>query len=733
MSAQVTRRGFLIALGLGSAALSLGVRPAFAEGAADFEPNVFVRLESDGALFITCNRSEMGQGVRATLPAVIGLEMGADLSRVEVVQATGDAVYGDQNTDGSTSVRTQIVMLREAGAAAREMLVAAAAARWGVDPAGLVAKDHAVTDPASGQQLGFGELAAEAALQPIPKAPALRPDADVALGEGSPFPDGVAMVTGAAKYGADVTPEGTVTAVILRPPDLGGAVASFDDSEARAVPGVIDVITMRTWEAPGRFAPLGGVAVVASDTWAALEGRRALRVTWTAGPNAEISTEAEMVMMRERVETPGAAKRKKGKADKALASAAQTHSAVYQVPHLSHAQMEPVAALAWVQGDRCEVWAPVQAPQRTRSTVAKVLEINEEDVTVNVTFLGGAFGRKGKPDFVLEAALLSRAVGRPVRVQWTREDDMRHGYYHACAVQRLDAGFDEAGALTAWRHRVCAPSILSTFLSLVDGISKLELSQGLTDLALDVPAFAIETHEAKNRLRIGWLRSVYNINHAFATQSFVDELARLRGVPTPDMLKQVLGPPRKLSPRKDKIARMNYGLSLDDHPIDTGRYYRVIDKVREASSYDAPQPEGRALGFAAHLSFNSYTAVVVAVSRHPDGGPKLEEAWIALDAGTVMNPERVRAQLEGAFIFGASIALYGNITLQDGAVVQGNYNDYPVLRIDEAPRAIHTYLEGSGGPPGGVGEPGVPPVAPAIANAWAALTGERVRTLPMKG
>ncbi len=734
---HLTRRGFLVALGATGAGFTLGIRSAHAAASPEaagpdgsFAPNAFIRLDTDGTVTIQCHRAEMGQGVRATVPWIIAAEMGCDFDRVVIEQAIGDKRYGNQNTDGSTSIRDAWPLLREIGAVARAMLVAAAADQWSVPAERLVAEDHVVTDPETGESLDFGDLARAAAALDVPKDPPLKPSLDH-LKKKMPFRDATDIAIGTAVFGADVELDGMRIAVVARPPDVGGEVESYDDTDALAVPGVEHVVQMPKWNAPAFFQPLGGVAVVATNTWAAMEGRRKLKITWKPGKHRGSSTQGDYDEMRAAVDTKGRRKRKVGNADKALEAAKQTHTAVYRVPHLAHAPMEPLVATAWVHDNQCEVWAPVQAPQRTQGRVAPLAKVPKRNTTIHVTLLGGGFGRKGKPDFVLEAVYLSRELGIPIRVQWDRTDDVKHSYYHAMAIQRLDAGFDERGNLSAWRHRVAEPTIFSTFLPIFHRPQGLELGQGLMDLALDVPNVALETHPAPNRVRIGWFRSVYNINHALANQCFVDELAEIAGVTTPVMLKRVLGRPRILTEKEANANIWNYGSSHDEHPPDVGRWHGVIDTVVRESGFEDGAGEGRAFGFAAHSSFNSYTACVVAMTKDAKGHPKVDEAWIAVDAGTIMNPDRVRSQMEGAVIFGASLALKSNITLTDGIVDQSNFHDYQVLRMNESPRKIHVIMANNGHSPGGVGEPGVPPVAPAILNGWYALTGERVRTLPI--
>ena len=742
---RLSRRAFL-GFSVGAAGLGLGIFPACSKAkngnptalppvpAAGLRPNVFIDITPDGTVAIVCHRSEMGQGVRSSLPALIADELGADMARVKILQGDGDAAYGDQNTDGSSSVRERFDDLRRMGASARTMLVAAAAARWGVEPATCDARDHAVVHAASNRSLGFGALVADAAKLPIPKPKAvtLRPLAALRhVGTMLPLVDGPDMVTGRAVFGADIKLPGMLTAVVLRPPVVGGRVARFDASRALAVPGVRRGLELPVPKPPFAFKPLGGLAVVADNTWAALRGRAALEVTWDHGPNAVYDSVAYQETLGAAVRAPGKVCRDVGDVDKALASAKRRVEAEYHAPHLSHAPMEPPAAVVRIENGTCEVWAPTQNPQSARTEVAHALDMKESQVTVHVTLLGGAFGRKSKPDFVTEAALVARAVGAPVRVQWTREDDVQHDYYHSVSAQRLVAGLDGQGKVVAWQHRTAFPPIGSTFAGDTYG-NEGDLQQGVLDVPLSIPNVRAENCEARAHTRIGWLRSVANIYHAFAVQSFIDELAQARGSDPRDMLLEVVGPARKVGKAElgvDKLS--NYGHSLEEHPIDTGRLRRTIERVTEISRWDTRKKDGRFLGLAAHRSFVTYVAVVMSVVRDPDGRIRVDEAWIVADAGTIVNRERVLSQLEGAVVFGMSLAMYGAITMKNGATEQTNFRDYRLVRMAEAPRKIHTEILASDAPPGGVGEPGVPPVAPALANAVFALTGQRVRTLPI--
>jgi isoquinoline 1-oxidoreductase subunit beta len=756
----IARRAFLKQLNLAAGGLVLGVyQPAAAQrpthepaGASSalpatssealerkfggLNPNAFVHVASDGWVSIVCHRSEMGQGIRSSLPVLIADELGARMEQVRVLQADGDKIYGDQNTDGSSSVRDIYEAMRRAGATARVMLIAAAARRWGVKPSECTARDHLVLHSASRRTLGFGELAVAAGKQrvPPPEAVRLRPDGELKrVGGPLPLIDAPAFVTGRALYGADVRLPGMLTAVIARPPVPGGRVARYDASAALALPGVHKVVRLPDPTPPYAFQPWGGLAVVADHTWAALRGRAALKITWDDGSHAAYDSESYRAQLSLSVAKPGAVLRKKGDVDAALAGAAKVIEAEYHVPHLPHVPMEPPAALARVDGKRCELWAPTQNPQAVQKEVARALGTTEQDVRVHVTFLGGGFGRKSKADFCSEAALLARELGAPVRVQWTREDDVRHDYVNSVSTNRLTAGLGSGGRVVAWRHRTAFPSI-GTLFGAPARPSANDLQQGVLDLALDVPNVSAEACEpGQAHTRIGWLRSVYNIFQAFSIGSFIDEIAHAREADPREVLLEILGPARHASLEELGIPKLaNYGAPLDKHPVDAGRLRGVIEHATRAARWEDRKHDGRALGLAAHRSFLSYTAVVASVVRKPTGKFAVDEVWIAFDAGLLINPDRVRAQLEGSVIFGMSLALYGAITMKRGAIEQSNFSGGGrIVRIGDAPRRIHVYLVQSDAPPGGAGEPGVPPVAPAIANAVFALTGMRVRELPI--
>jgi isoquinoline 1-oxidoreductase beta subunit len=703
--------------------------------AGGLKPNVFVHIAPDGQVTIVCHRSEMGQGIRSSLPVLMADELGAAMARVRIVQADGDKAYGDQNTDGSNSIRGIYEDMRRVAATARTMLITVAARRWRVPPDQCTAREHMVLHEASKRSLPFGELVNEAAKLKVPEASqvVLRPRSELMhVGTALPLLDGQAYVTGTAPFGADVSVPGMVVAVIARPPVVGGRVLRFDATRALAVPGVRRVLEMPTPKPPYKFQPWGGVAVVADNTWAAIKGRAALDITFEPGENGSYDSSRYREALSASARAPGLTVRKVGDVQAALKSASRVLEAEYHVPHLPHVPMEPPVALARMHEGGCEVWAPTQNPQAAQTEVARVLGIEEKAVRVHVTFLGGGFGRKSKADFCSEAAWLARELKTPVRVQWTREDDIRHDYVNTVSTNQLTAGLDAKGKVVAWRHRTAFPSIRSVFGQDAQPNAD-DLQQGVLDFASAVPNLSAEACDATAHTRIGWLRSVYNIFQAFSIGSFVDEIAHARAEDPRDMWLELLGPPRKASLAELGIAQLrNYGQPLEKHPVDVGRLRHVIERVTAAARWQDRKKDGRALGLAAHRSFLSYTAVVASLEKQQGEKLAVDEVWVCFDAGTLVNTDRVRAQLEGSVIFGMSLALFGGITMKEGAIEQSNFQGGArLVRMGEAPRRVHIELVASEAHPGGVGEPGVPPVAPAIANALFALTGKRVRELPL--
>jgi isoquinoline 1-oxidoreductase beta subunit len=746
---NVSRRSILKGLGLAGGfvlAAPVMTRTAFAyETGASLmphgtvvDPRVFVSIASDGMVTIVAHRSEMGTGVRTSLPLIVAEELEADWKRVRVQQAHGDEVkFGNQDTDGSRSTRHHLIPMRQIGASARTMLEQAAAKRWGVPAAEVKAVNHEVVHGASGRKLGFGELAADAAKESVPSVEGLKlknPKDFRYLGKGEiGIVDLHDITTGKAQYGADVRLPGMKYAVIARPPVTGGKVASFDGAGAMKVSGVEKVMEVKGWPWSSKFQPLGGVAVIARNTGAAIKGRDALKITWEDGANAKYDSVAYRAELEDAARKPGLVVRKEGDAEAALKGADKVIVGEYYLPHLAHVAMETPVAVADVKGDKAEIWAPVQSPGGTREDIAKTLDIPQENVTVNVTLLGGGFGRKSKCDFALEAVLLSKELGAPVKVQWTREDDIRNGFLHTVSVERIEAGLDKSGKVIAWRHRSVAPSIASTFAAGTVHQAPFELGMGLVDMPFEIANIQCENPEAAAHTRIGWFRSVSNIPRAFAVQSTVAEIAQATNRDPKDMLLELIGAPRTLNLTSVKDL-WNYGEPYDSYPIDTGRLRRVVELVADRGGWGRSMPKGHGLGIAAHRSFVSYIATIVEVAIDDKGKLTVPRVDTAIDCGTYVNPERIQSQIEGAAIMGISLAKHGEITFTNGRVQQGNYDDFPVIRIDESPAVTNVYIVPPASPdtpPSGVGEPGVPPFAPALINAIFAATGKRIRALPI--
>ena len=729
----VNRRTFLGGM-FSAGALVLGARllPLEALGAANadhaaWHPGVYLGLETDGTVIVVAHRSEMGTGIRSVLPAVLADELDADWARVKIEQAIGDVKYGNQNTDGSCSIRDFYEAMREAGASARMMLERAAAEKWGVPASECKAQKHQVVHSGSGRKLGYGELASLAAKQPVPKKGELKfksPAEFRYIGKDLPTVDRDDLCSGKGIFGMDAQMPGMVFASIERSPVFGGKLKSLDDQEARKVRGVQQTVTLPGFTPPHLFQALGGVAVIADNTWAAMKGREKLKIEWEPGDNASYDSAAYKQALLETVRKPQKVARNVGDVDAEFARGGRIHEAEYYVPHLSHAPMEPPAAVADFKDGKVVIHTATQNPQAVQDTVAAALGIDKKDVICNVTLLGGGFGRKSKPDYVAEAALLSKAVGKPVKVVWSREDDIRFDYYHAVAAMYLKAAVDEKGRPTAWLQRCAFPSIGSTFNPAANYGQGFELGMGWTDVPFDIPNHRAENGPAKNHVRIGWLRSVANIYHAFAIHSFADELAQMAKRDPVEYLLDLIGQPRRIE-MKAPLA--------DKFPLDTGRLRNVIELAAERSGWAKKKPvKGRALGIAAHRSFLTYVAAVVEVEVDERGKIRIPRVDIAVDAGRVINPDRVKSQFEGAAVFGTSIALMSEITADKGEIQQSNFHDYLVARMNEAPLETHVHIVQSDAPPAGVGEPGVPPMMPAICNAIFAATGKRIRDLPVR-
>ena len=742
---NVSRRKFLKGV-FGAGALILSVRyipPIWAEGPstdgqtdadrAAFHPNVFVGIQQDGTVYIVAHRSEMGTTIRTSLPLVFADELDADWKRVKIDQAIGDKRYGDQNTDGSQSVRRYYDIMRQSGAAARSMLIQAAALQWNVPASECSTELHAVVHKATNRRAEYGALASQAAHLAVPKNEQLQlkqPSQWRYIGKGMTSVDLEKLCTGKAMYGMDARVDGMVYASIEHPPVFGGKINTLDDQEALKVAGVRQTVRIDPFKPPAAFQPLGGVAVIADNTWAAFQGRKKLKITWDNGPNESYDSAEYKKKLRETAHKPGKLIRSVGDSDNEFPTGNNVVEADYYVPLLSHVPMEPMVALAEFKDGKVTAWAPTQNPQAVQAIVSSELGIPVQDVICHVTLLGGGFGRKSKPDYVAEAAVLSKKLGRPVKVVWTREDDVKFDYYNAVAAMYMKAAVDEKGKPTAWLQRSVFPPITSTFdVNAVYG-DPPHLAQGWTDLPYDLPNIRIENGPAQAHVRIGWLRSVANIYHAFAIQGFTDELAHRANRDPVEYMLDLIGPPRTLD--FTSVNYPNYGADYKTYPWETGRLRKVIEMVADKSGWaNKKSTKGHGFGFAAHRSFLTYVATVVEVEVTDDGEIRIPRVDTALDAGIVVNPEAVRAQFEGAVVFGTSIVRTGEITAKNGVIQQSNFNDYPVARINEVPAQTNVYITESSAPPAGIGEPGVPPFVAAFCNALFAATGKRVRDLPL--
>ncbi|WP_306130349.1 xanthine dehydrogenase family protein molybdopterin-binding subunit [Roseovarius sp. MMSF_3350] len=743
---KISRRGFLGTTGAFALAAyafpasSFDTYPTGATGMANGiveDPLIFVSIDADGIVTLVAHRSEMGTGSRTSIPMVMADEMEADWSRVKIVQAPGDEPkYGNQDTDGSRSMRHHIQMARKIGGSVRTMLARAAAQEWGVEPDQVTVEMHEVKGP-GGQTAGFGDLAEAAMSQPVP------PHEEIAyktedqfryIGKGEvQITDLHDITTGKATYGADVTLDGMKFAVIARSPVVGGKAISFDATEALNIPGVESVQELPYGGLGQKFAPLGGIAVIATNTFAAIKGRDALEIEWESGEHGSYNSDSYMQELIATSEKPGTSARTQGDVDGALASADKVFARTYTQAHMAHIPMEPPAALANYTDEGLEIWAPVQSPYTTRTDTAKALGLDPEKVRVNVTLLGGGFGRKSKADFVTEAALLSKAVGAPVRVQWTREDDVQHSFYHTTSAERIEVALDADNKVTGWLHRSVAPSILSTFAPDEGNVLPLEQGMGLNDLPFDIANIRCESGKALAHTRIGWFRAVSNIPHAWAIGSFVGELAAELGKNQREMWLELIGEPRQLDPAAAGLPDnfWNYGEPMTEFPIETGRLAKVLNVAADGIGYGKELPEGEGIGLAVHRSFVSYVAAAARV-KIVDGRITVPEMHMAIDCGFCANPERVESQMQGAAVMGMTVALHSGITYRDGAVVESNFYDYDVVRSDNYPSVTtHIMPHPFSVHATGVGEPGVPPVPPAVANALFEATGERKRDLPI--
>jgi isoquinoline 1-oxidoreductase beta subunit len=709
---NLSRRRFLQASALAGGGLVLGVylpqldsrARAADEKARPFAPNAFVRIGTDDSVTVLINHSEMGQGTFTSLAMLVAEELDADWGKVRAEHAPVDPAYnhtgfGIQMVGGSTSTWTEWERLRKAGASARAMLIAAAAQKWKVEPATCRAENGQVVHKDAGR-LSFGQLAEQAARLPPPRDVTLKNPKDFKIiGKPTKRLDTPEKINGTGVFGLDVTLPGMLVALVARPPVFGGKLKSFHADKAKAVPGVRHVLAIDR-----------GVAVVADGFWPARLGREALEIVWDEGPLATLDSRTQREQYAELAARPGAVARKEGDAAAALDKAAQKLAAVYEVPYLAHAPMEPLNCVADVRPDGCDVWTGTQWQTGDRDTAAQVAGLKPEQVHLHTTLLGGGFGRRAVLDshFVREAVQISKAIKAPVKVVWTREDDIRGGFYRPAASHTISGGIDAAGNPVAWRHRIVCQSFIAgtPFEAFIikDGVDGTAV-EGAADLPYQVPHLLVDWHQAPGGVPTLWWRSVGHSHNAFVVETFLDDLAGAAGKDPYEYRRALLG----------------------KHP----RHKRVLELAADKAGWGKPPPEGRGRGIAVHESFGSFVAQVAEVSVSREGKVRVHRVVCAIDCGPTVNPDGIRAQMESGIVFGLTAALYGQITFEKGRVKQRNFHDYPMLRMNEMPE-VETHIVASTDKMGGVGETGVPPIAPAVANALFALTGKRVRRLPIR-
>ncbi len=708
---NVSRRDFLKTATLIGGGLilsfSLPLHETFSETATQpaspIVPNAFIRVGTDDTVTIIVNHSEMGQGVYTSLPMLVAEELECDWKKVSVESAPVDPVYnhtafGMQMTGGSASIWSEYDRLRKVGAAAREMLITAAAQTWKVKRMSCRARNGVVIHT-SGKKLTYGQLADKASKVPVPQNVKLKdPSKFKIIGKPTKRLDSPEKTNGKAIFGIDVKVPGMLTAVIARPQVFGAKVVSVKADKARAVPGVQDVVQVPA-----------GVAVIASDFWSAKAGRDVLEVAWDEGEWANLSTARMHEEYMKLSKTSGAVARKDGDPDLALTKAGQRVSADYEVPYLAHATMEPLNCCVDLKRDGCDIWTGTQFQTADRDAAASAVGLKPEQVRIHTTFLGGGFGRRANPrsDFVLAAVEVAKAVKKPVKVIWTREDDMKGGYYRPMWYDRIAAGLDAGGNPIAWRHTIVGQSIIAGTpfegMLVKDGVDEASV-EGAKDLPYEIPNILIDLHSPKIGVPVLWWRSVGHSHTAFVVESFMDELAH--------------------AARKDPYEFRRK--LLVRHP----RHLGVLELAAKKAGWGKPLPQGQARGIAVHESFGSFIAQVAEVSVNPTGEVRVHRVVCAVDCGRFVNPSTIEAQMESGIVFGLSAALHGAITLKTGRVEQGNFNDYPVLRIEEMPK-VEVHIVQSKEKSGGIGEPGVPPIAPAVANAVFAATAKRIRRLPI--
>ncbi|WP_158966771.1 xanthine dehydrogenase family protein molybdopterin-binding subunit [Paraglaciecola sp. L3A3] len=715
-----SRRKFLKTSGLAAGGLVLGVTAPkhvmaeFIDGDdGNFNPNAFVHIGENGDTLIYCGRCEMGQGISTALPAAVADELEADWERVEVRQADGnEELYGSQATGGSASIRKMYIPMREAGAVAKLMLIAAAAKVWNVPVTECVAENHFVINQINQQKLSYGELASLAATMDVPEKPKLKEKSEYKyIGKGLARHNLDDILQGTLTYGVDTKMPGLKYAAITHCPVLGGKLKSVGNkSAALGMQGVFDVIEIPRFDVP--FGSIGGVAVVADNTWTAQQALKLLQIEWDAGKNGSYDTQAYKAQLVKNVESPAELGKERGNVEQAFAEADTIVKATYTGGHLSHSPMEPNASVVWVQDDSCEVWAATQSPADIQKVLAQYLKREPKDILVHVTMAGGAFGRKFKCDYVHEAAVLSQAVKAPVQLIWSREEDMRTGYFHSINAQHIQASIDKNGQVSGWLHRVAFPPITSLFNPSTDRARKGDIAEVLNH-PFGIKNVRSETGEAIAHTRIGWYRAVYAIFYGFAFGTFADELAHKVKKDTVTMLNDIYDNNQNKK-KAEQVMRSKRALAL------------AAEKSNWAGRDALPKNQG--LGIAVHYSFQSYVAMAVRVEVNGDDIKVLEVDAI-VDCGQVLNTDSAKAQMEGAVVMGMGLALRTEIVFKDGAVVNSNFHQYPVIRINEMPKVNVHFIE-SDADATGLGEPGVGPFAPALSNAVFAASGKRYRDLP---
>ncbi|MBT3980061.1 MAG: xanthine dehydrogenase family protein molybdopterin-binding subunit [Bacteriovoracaceae bacterium] len=711
---SVSRRDFLKWTALSTSGLILGSVGCTSKNSniTEFSPNLFITIPSSGKIKLVNHRSEMGNGVRTSIIMLLCEELNVSPNDIEIVQATGNSKYGDQNTDGSKSIRLNYERLRVMAAAAREMIETAAATQWGTKRSQLKSENGFVIY--NGKKAPYGEFSLEASKLEVPKAPTLKNRSEFKLLEKKiPLIDGHDLAAGKAVFGMDVEVENMVYACLVRCPSVGGKVISHDDTQTLKVAGVIKTIQLS--QIPNPVGVQNAIAVIANNTWAAFDGAEKLKVEWDLGDNSKNFKGPYEDYLKDKLKEADKKVHSVGDVDKNRTK--KSVKQIYHSPFLVHAPMEPLVATAHVEKKRVKLWTPSQDPQRVRKSVASFLKLPLNKIEVNVTFLGGGFGRKSQADFSLEAVALSQLLEGPVKVVWRREDEIQHGFYHAQAFQEIEATLDSKGVPVTWEHKTVYPTIMSLFIPSSQTPAKWETGMGATSLPYNIPNISVKTAKVKSPVRIGWLRAVCNIQHSFAINCFVDKLARSQGIDPVDYRKLILGRPVK---RKTERG-----------PQDTARLISVINQCKNMSGWKDKVIHKKKMGFSAHNSFRSYIAMAVEIEGSSAEDVTVKQVDVVIDCGKFVNKDTIIAQMEGSVVFGIGALFYGKIDVVDGVIQQSNFHDYPVLRHEEMP-IVNVQVVISDEEPGGVGEPGVPVIMPALANAITSAFGNEISSFPVK-